>query len=29
MDKLIGSFVKNNIDNFNSKQLEDLERFYL
>ena len=27
MDKLIGSFVKNNIDNFNSKQLEDLERF--
>ena len=27
MDKLIGSFVKNNIDNFNSKQLEELERF--
>ena len=27
MDKLIGSFVKNNIDNFNSKQLVDLERF--
>ena len=27
MDKLIGSFVKSNIDNFNLKQLQELERF--
>ena len=27
MDKLIGSFVKSNINNFNLKQLQDLERF--
>ena len=27
MDKLIGSFVKTNIDNFNLKQLQELERF--
>ena len=27
MDKLIGSFVKSNIDNFDLKQLQELERF--
>ncbi len=27
MDKLIGSFVKTNINNFNFNQLEELERF--
>ena len=27
MDKLIGSFVKSNIDKFNLKQLQELERF--
>tara|TARA_Y100001958_G_C20795370_1_gene261025 strand:+ start:306 stop:569 length:264 start_codon:yes stop_codon:yes gene_type:complete len=27
MDKLIGSFVKNNINNFNEKQLIELEKF--
>ena len=27
MDKLIGRFVKSNIDNFNLKQLQELERF--
>ena len=27
MDKLIGSFVKYNINNFNLKQLQELERF--
>ena len=27
MDKLIGSFVKTNIDNFNFKQLKELEKF--
>ena len=27
MDKLIGSFVKSNIENFNLKQLQELERF--
>ena len=27
MDKLIGSFVKSNINNFNLKQLQELERF--
>ena len=27
MDKLIGSFVKTNINNFNFNQLEALERF--
>ena len=26
-DKLIGSFVKSNIENFNLKQLQELERF--
>ena len=26
-DKLIGSFVKSNIDNFNFKQLKELEKF--
>ncbi len=27
MDKLIGSFVNSNIENFNLKQLQELERF--
>tara|TARA_B100000902_G_C27185778_1_gene851280 strand:+ start:886 stop:1149 length:264 start_codon:yes stop_codon:yes gene_type:complete len=27
MDKLLGSFVKSNIDNFNFKQLLELEKF--
>tara|TARA_B100001059_G_scaffold208625_1_gene221052 strand:- start:37 stop:300 length:264 start_codon:yes stop_codon:yes gene_type:complete len=27
MDKLIGSFVKNNIDDFNKAQLDELEKF--
>ena len=27
MDKLIGSFVKNNINNFNLNQLQELEKF--
>ena len=27
MDKLLGSFVKSNIDNFNYKQLLELEKF--
>ena len=28
MDKLIGSFVRNNVNNFNLNQLIELEKFY-